>query len=160
MFSFQSTKKSINLQGYIRRICNGTTPNNTHASENEDGRSENRYNRTIPVLLCPWEVTEPRLEKLTTALTKDLCDRGVGLTLPHPFAADEIALGFNLGEPVMQEPWFFRAKLHRNTPLGGGFWLIGAELTEFLNDNYRYELEPLLKAAEKLRPPGQTPAPH
>ena len=151
MFSFTASKKTINVQGYIRKICDCTTPNNTHSPNIT--RTENRYNRTIPVVLCPWINDKPVMEHASIVLTKDMCDRGVGIILQRPLNDDEVAIGFNIGEPSMQEPWFFRAKVQRNYAIGGGFWLAGLELEELLNDVYRHELGPIWPWAEKLVPP-------
>jgi hypothetical protein len=154
MFSFATRKKVVDMQPFVRRICDLTAPNNATAAGLP--RSENRYNRVIPTLLCPWEEHRPIIDRTVVALTRDMSDRGVGVTLTHPLQADELVVGFYLAG-VMQEPWFFRGLPSRCDAMGGGFWLLGIELVEYMNEQWRDELDPLFGRAQKLLPPVTAP---
>lgn len=155
MFSFAMRKKVVDMQPYLRRICDLTAPNNAAAAGLP--RTENRYNRAIPVLLCPWEDHRPVTDRSAIAVTRDLSDRGVGVILTHPLDATEMAIGFYLASDTMQEPWFFRGLVTRCEPMGGGFWLLGLELVECMNENWSDELQPLFARAQKLLPPVDAP---
>lgn len=151
MFSFSKNKKTIELSPYIRRICDLTTPNMT--SSPELLRVENRYNRAIPTLLCPWVSGRPILDSGIIGVTKDIADHGVGLILTQEFHAEEVLLGFWVSHAEMEEPWFFVGTPRRCCAVGGGFWTLGVELREFATENHAREVAPLRKIAEKLLPP-------
>lgn len=155
MFSFATRKKLVDMQPHLRRICDLTAPNNAAAAGLP--RTENRYNRSIPALLAPWEEHRPVPDRGVVAITRDLSDRGVGLILTHPVEASDVVVGFYLASDVMQEPWFFRGMISRCDAMGGGFWLLGIELVEYMNEQWRDELEPLFGRAQKLLPPVSTP---
>ena len=90
------------------------------------------------------------------AISKDLSDRGVGLILAEPFDAAEVVLGFCHQETSANQPWFFLGVRRTSVPIGGGFWVCGIELTEFMDESYHRQLEPLYPLAEMLRPPSSS----
>lgn len=150
MFSFAAHHSSDEVQPYLRRICDLTTPN--LVAPLDDFRSENRYNRAIPTLLCPWEGDRPLKDEAGFVMTKDFSEQAVGLILHQPFHADRVVLGYNLPDDAEGWPWFFLGELRRCEPVGGGFWELGVELTEFANVNYRRQLGVLLPLTELLIP--------
>jgi hypothetical protein len=150
MFSFTRRKKAIDLNPYMRRLCDLTAPN---IATLEQDRIENRYNRTLPVLLCPWIDEGPVVEQCTVVLTRDLSDRGVGLVVSDCPQTQRVVVAFWLSRQEMKEPWFFLGETHHAAPLGGGFWSLGVKLTEYANDDYREQLRHLLPRAAKLLPP-------
>ena len=152
MFSFAKRKIAVDLCPYIRRICDLTTPNLPTAGSVT--RSENRLNRSIPTLICPWVKSQPIVEESFTCLTSDLSDHGACLILSQPIQLEQIVLGFWVESADMREPWFFLAEARRCQPTGGGFWNLGVELLEFANDPYSEELSPLQGLAADLRPPA------
>lgn len=154
MFSFSARKKSVDFQRYVRRLIDLTIPNRAGATNVE--RYENRHNRVIPALLCPWEGNTPIVSRAVVAITKDLADRGVGLILTEPFDATEVVVGFYDREATAEQPWFFLGVTRTSVPIGGGFWLLGIELTEFMNESWHSQLEPLYPLAEKLCPPSSS----
>jgi hypothetical protein len=151
MYSFAKNKKTVSLFPYIRHICDATTPN---LATTVGGRSENRFNRTIPTLICPWENDRLLMDECSVCLTSDLADRGVCLVLNQPFRAKHVVLGYWIGSDEMHEPWFFFGEVLRNQAIGGGFWSVGIELKEFANDDHQKALRPLKDAASRLLPPG------
>lgn len=153
MFSFAVRKKKTDTVRYVRRLSDLTTPN--MGTMGELSREENRYNRTLPALLCPWEREQAVVEECAFVLTRDLSDHGIGLTLNAPFTAEDALLGFWLPSDEMSEPWFFVSRTRRLTPMGGGFWSLGVELVEFANPNYGEQLEILKPVALHLLPHGR-----
>jgi hypothetical protein len=153
LFSFKERKKTVDFQRYIRRIIDLTIPNKTDSGNLP--RYENRYNRSVPVLLCPWKDDEPLLSETIVAITKDIADRGIGIILTQPFAAETMVLGFCLDEVTALEPWFFLGVRRHNIAIGGDFWLLGIELTEFISETCREQLEPLIPLVQKLYPPAR-----
>ena len=150
MFSFSKQKKKNDLFRYVRRICDLTTPNLAQESAE---RSEDRFNRTIPTVICPWEEDRPTVERAAIGLTSDLADRGVQVILNRPFMSEHIVLGYWIAADDMEEPWYFLGTVRRNQPIGGGYWALGVELVEFANDEHRRQLDVLKTAAGELLPP-------
>ena len=151
MFSLGRRKKIVNLQRYLRRIVDRTAPNNGVSMD--VARTENRYNRIIPTLLSPWTDGRVDVGRSLLALTKDIADHGIGVITNHPFPRGDVVVGFWLPDRDMQSPWFFQGSIQRESPIGGGFWLLGIELEEFISDDRQHELEPLAPLAKKLLPP-------
>ncbi len=151
MFSFSKRKKVVDLCPRIRRLCDLTSPN---LSTTLSGRSENRYNRAIPTLLGPWQEDHPVVDESTIGLTSDIADRGVCLVLNQPFLAESVVVGYWISSDAMSEPWYFLGNICRNQPMGGGFWAVGIELTEFANTNHAKELVALKPLAAKLSAPA------
>jgi hypothetical protein len=151
MFSFSSRKPSIDLCPYVRRICDLTTPNLPNVAS--VARSENRSNRAIPTLICPWENSKPVVDECSTCLTTDLSDRGARLVLPQPVHVEQVLLGYWIDEADMPDPWFFLGEVRRCQAAGGGFWNLGVELIELANNQYRDDLSPLREHAARLLPP-------
>jgi hypothetical protein len=152
MFSFSARKKNVDFQRYIRRLIDRTSPNRAGSGCME--RYENRHNRIIPALLCPWEHKAPIVSKAVVVLTKDFADRGIGLVLSDAFDAKDVVVGFCHPEATAKEPLFFLGAKRTSDPIGGGFWLFGVELIEFMNETWRVELEPLFPMAVNLLPPS------
>ncbi len=153
MFSLAKSKKMVDIQPYIRRLCDLSAPNLYTAVELE-GRCENRYDRAIPTLLGPWQDDHPLEDACVFGLTNNIADRGIGLILNQPFRASEVVIGYWLpSREVMCEPRFFLGTLQHNQPIGGGFWTVGVELTEYANPNQIESIEVLKPLAAKLRSP-------
>ena len=150
MFSFSARKKNVDFQRYIHRLIDLTSPNRAGSGYME--QYENRHNRIIPALLCPWEQNTPIVSKAVVVLTKDFADRGIGLVVNDAFDAKNVVVGFCHPEATAKEPLFFLGASRTCEPIGGGFWLFGVELIEFMNEIWRVELEPLFPMAQKLLP--------
>ena len=95
----------------------------------------------------------PCVDECAFVLTKDLSDAGIGIVANQPICASKVLIGIWPNEKVANEPWFFVSEVIRNAPLGGGFWVLGIELTEFANQEYQDVLKPLQTLAERLRVP-------
>lgn len=145
MFSFDTRRRLCEVRVFLRRLVDLTSPN-TSPLEGE-ARSEGRSNRALPVLLTPWEHGEPVVDESTYAITKDFSERGLSLTLPQPFKAARIVVGLWL-----ESPRFVLGEIRQNTPLGGGFWQLGVELTDFLDAAEYPQIESLVPLAARLVP--------
>jgi len=151
MFSYNARKNRCDVRKYLARICDLTTPN--YAAPSDDERAENRRNRSIPTLICPWEDNVPCVDEAAFVLTKDISDAGIGIVANQPICAHEVLVALWPNDEVSDAPWFFLSKVIRNAPLGGGFWILGIELTEFATAEYQDLVRPLLPLAERLRAP-------
>lgn len=152
IFSFSARRKSVESQRYIRRLIDLTVPNKGSSAGAE--RFENRHNRTIPVLVCPWEHGSAMVEQARIVVTKDLADQGVGVLFKDPIDTTEVVLGFCLAEATAGEPWFFAGSVEHKVAIGGGFWLVGIGLHEFMNDSRKSQLAGLVPLALSLLPPA------
>lgn len=150
LFTFR--KKSVDFQRYVRRLIDLTSPNRACSTGTE--RFVTRNNRVIPTLVCPWENSTPTISGAVVAVTKDLGDQGIGLVVNHPLNFTDVVVGFCHEEATAGEPWFFLGVRRTSLPIGGGFWLVGIELTEFMNENWSAQLEPLVPMARMLLPPS------
>ena len=148
MFSFKDNKKKLDLEQCVRRLADTTTPN-IHLIE-DDARQSSRQNRVLPTLLVPWENGELLVDESATVLTKDISDHGIGLVLNQPFHALEVLIGLWLVDEEC--PWFFRGIARQNSPIGGGFWVLGIELAEVVHLDQLPHVEVLLSLVHKLLP--------
>ena len=145
MFSFDTRRRLCEVRDFMRRLVDLTTPN-LPPLEGET-RSEGRSNRALPALLTPWEHGEPVVNESIYAVTKDFSERGLSLTLPQSFKADQIVVGLWL-----ESPRFMLGEVRQNTPLGGGFWQLGVELTDFLDASEYPQVKSLVPLAARLLP--------
>ena len=136
----------LQIQTRLRRICNATVPNLPCI---DDCRGDSRQNRTIPVLLVPWEGKSANTNDAATALTRDISDRGISVTLPGPFRVDQLVVGFWLPQ-ILESPFFFLGAARQTVPIGGGFWALGIEATQELSGS---EVEPLMELIKQILPP-------
>jgi len=104
-------------------------------------------------LLSPWQEDRPLGDECIIGLTSDAADRGVAVVLNQPFRADAVVVGYWISPDAMSEPYFFLGNITRNQAIGGGFWAVGIEITEFANTNYNETLAVLKPLAAKLLSP-------
>jgi hypothetical protein len=131
MFFRNQKTGQIEAQAYLRRICDLTSPN---LPRFDDNRGDTRQNRTLPVLLAPWRRKGVEARAAMTALTRDISDRGLSVTLPMPVNVQDVAIGLWLKSREC-EPWFFLGAVRHNVAIGGGFWALGIEIVRRL-DSY------------------------
>ena len=151
MYTFQERVASQSVQSRLRRLADLTVPNSPIGGELNRGIP--RHNRAIPTLICPWRKEAADVSRCTIAITRDLGDEGVGLLLTHPVSGPDLVVGYLLADAAVSDPWFFRGKIQHNTPIGGGYWVVGVELHELLTSRGHpslLELEPL---TQRLLPP-------
>ena len=132
MASFNRRKKQIRMWSTIGHIIDLTNPSLFNLDPN--ARIFNRSNRSIPVVIAPWEGGEPVTEDATTGITKDICEQGVGVILPQPFKTDQVLVGFwppaSHRMAGKNRPTFVVGSLRHNVQIGGGFWQLGIQFTE------------------------------
>lgn len=151
VFSFLARRKVIEIHPYLRRLCDLTAPK--PVAEDDASRVGSRYSRMIPTLVCPWPEDQLDAAGAYIALTKDLSDFGIGLVTTREPHMGRVAVGFWPSQEISSRPWFFQGQIRRGSEIGGGFWVVGVELEEFLNEQRLAEMEPLLPLASSLLPP-------
>jgi hypothetical protein len=97
-------------------------------------------------------------EEAAFAISRDIGDTSVGLLMQQPYNAKDVVVAFRPAEAETDEPWFFLGTCRRNKAIGGGFWVLGVELREFLNDTHSIKIDGLLPFTEQLIPQDATPA--
>lgn len=144
MFWFQNRDKHLEIHRIIRRLINASTPNRIPLEG--DSRWELRSNRTIPVLLVPYDNNELSVGEVAYALTKNLSSQGLALVLHQPLRAEQVVVGIWSNE----QAHFVAARVRQCVSLGGGFWQIGLEAIELLPPAQFPELTRLLPWAARL----------
>jgi hypothetical protein len=152
MFSFERDKRRVELQAFARRISDLTAPNLPPMEGTN--RCEDRYNRTLPILVTPWQDGRPSGDDLEYGTTRDLSDHGFSLVMSHPPQADEILLALWLcsahQDRPESDPFLVRGQVRQCADFGAGFWLWGVELVEVVKTRRLVEL--LRSAALRLLP--------
>ena len=146
MFWLASRHKPFAVHKVIRRLINNSSPNTIPLDG--DARWEIRCNRTIPVLLAPYDHDELSVSEAAYALTKNLSSQGLALVLPQPFRAEQVVVGFWSGDDAQ----FVLGHVRQNVPLGGGFWQLGLEAMELLCAHDSPEFKRLIPLAARLDP--------
>ena len=131
----------------MRRIVDLTIPNPPVASEY---RSERRYNRSIPLVIGPFDPKVWNQDDFQFAITKDIVDFGVGIITTNEIALDEVTLAMWLPADDMATPYYFRGTVQECAPIGGPFWQVGIEIQEFLNAEYPRIVERMKPLAAQL----------
>jgi hypothetical protein len=146
MLWFQSRDKQTELYRVIRRLINASTPNRIPLQG--ESRWESRSNRTIPVLLVPYDDNEISVGEAAYALSKNMSCGGLALVLHQPLRAEQVVVGIWSNE----QAHFVSAAVRQVVPLGGGFWQIGVEARELLSADRVPDLTRLLPLAARLDP--------
>ncbi len=134
MLWFGRERKHIELQVTIRRIVDLTMSDLTVRAH----RAEERYGRTLPVLLMPWEHDEPLVDRARIVFTKDISDHGIALIVPAPCEAVEVVVGMWIHTRQLDvvrpepDPVFLLANVRNCSDIGGGCWQLGLQLEEIL----------------------------
>lgn len=140
-FSKANEKKALEAGPYLRRILDLTTPSRMRADEM---RETNRYERGLPVAFCEWHRGRPIVDAIQLGLTRDISDRGVSILTTSKLNYDEAVFTILVDEEVSKELWFFHANIVRKCSYFG-FVELGLKINEYLNDDYRIQLQPLIK---------------
>jgi hypothetical protein len=146
MFSFARRRQPVEVHKLVRRFIDASSPNQSPSAG--DARWENRSNRTLPVLLAPYDGAEVCVDELTHAITKDLSSQGLALVLPQPFRAEQVVIGFW----SEAHTYFVSGYVRQNVPLGGGFWQLGVELAALVAVSEHPDIERLVPFAVRLDP--------
>ena len=146
MFSFTRRRQHVEVHKLVRRFIDNSSPNQSPSAG--DARWEDRSNRTLPVLLAPYDGAQVCVDELTHALTKDLSSQGLALVLPQPFRAEQVVVGFW----SEAHTHFVSGLVRQNVPLGGGFWQLGVELNALITLSEHPEIKRLVPLAVRLAP--------
>jgi hypothetical protein len=153
-FSFDKRRQVVDLAPYLRRLCDLTTPNAMRLAPDGRGqRSEDRYNRCLPALICPWTERGPVADACLLGLTRDFSDRGIGLVSAENVTSERVVVGFFVRSDVMPEPWFFLGAVVRSVPICGHFWSLGVEFHALANAEHPEKLGELRELATSLLQP-------
>lgn len=147
VFSFLTCKKQHDAAPYLRRLVDVTVPNPPVNSEYRSGR---RYNRSIPVIVGPFDPKGRNHDHFQFAMTKDIVDFGLGIITTSELDAREVTIAVWLPADDMVTPYYFRGTVQSCAPMGGPFWQVGIEVKEFLNVEYPKIVESLAPLAEQL----------
>ena len=153
MFSYPNHKQFSELNGFVRRLTNLTSPN-VPRSEGEN-RAEMRNNRTFAVLLVPCDGNDLAVHDTTTAVTKDLSEQGISLVLNQPFQPEVVVLGFWPvwdSNTIDAQPTFVRGHVRQNAEIGGGFWQIGVQFEGKATEKEFPTLDQVFASAARLIP--------
>jgi hypothetical protein len=146
MLWFKTRDRQVEIHRVIRRLINTSTPNRVPLQG--ESRWESRSNRTIPVLLVPYDHNELSASEVVYALTKNLSSQGLALVLHQPLRAEQVVVGIWSNA----QAHFVSGKVRQTVVLGGGFWQLGVEMTDLLCVAHMRELVRLLPLAARLDP--------
>ena len=157
MFLFTKRRRSLDvIPQRIRRILDLTVE--MTVGEDEPRRRSRRYTRFLPALLAPWDDGHPIVDDVCFALTRNISDAGIGLILPKPFDSAELCLGLMIVEGSTGEPCFFLGTGKHLSPLGGGYWSLGVNLTDCASETCPEKLAALRALAAQLTPGASSTA--
>ena len=147
MFSFTRRRKQIDAAPQLRRVIELSA--SVEPAADNDQRLTRRVSRTLPVMVCPWHDGDIDFDEVGLAFTKDIGDGGIGLLATHG-NVDQLVVGAFPDPDRMSEPAYFLGNVRKCLPFCAGFWELGLEVTEYLNTDYRAELEPLNVVVMKM----------
>jgi hypothetical protein len=121
-------KRTIDVQSFVLKIIN----NDCRELEAtiEGPRTETRARVCVVVVVVPVENGEPLLDEAFSGVTKELSSTGLALILPEPKTPDHLIVGFR----YENEMHFVRGKTRHLNPMGGGFYQLGIELIELVEN--------------------------
>ncbi|MBN1394968.1 MAG: hypothetical protein JW959_08090 [Pirellulales bacterium] len=114
------------VKSFLIKLVNNNCP---EVKSLMDGpRRDSRVNLTVVVMVVPLEGKTLQAGQALMAVTKEFSATGVAVVLDHPRPMDEAVLGFRFeGEMT-----YIRGKAKHLSPLGGGFYQLGFELSEIV----------------------------
>ena len=151
MFTFCRDRKQHEVASTLSRIINQSTHELEYATG--DARSKRRYHRTLPVLVGPWVEGEVDLDELTVAITNNVSEHGVALSVPKSWSYSDVLCGFWCETAI-----FLRGQVKHRLHLGAQFWQIGVELTSCVRLAELSNLDEVCAVARALEPHSIVPA--
>ena len=130
--SLFSRKKSIDAGPKLRRLMDLTMPNRPVCNDN---RGDNRYNRTIPALMCPWMDQKPVVNEASFGISQDFSDNGLRVILFHPPLCDRYLVSFLLKPDDTPEYFHFISEIRDVRTFAGEMKSVGLLVTELADDN-------------------------
>jgi hypothetical protein len=111
-------------------------------------RWDSRANRTFPLVLAPWVDGRANSDGAITALSKNLSSQGLTVLHAEPIEAEELVVVFRLDTEI----YYILGAVRHRTPLGGGYWQLGVELTRIISPTEYGSLDKLDPLAASLVP--------
>jgi hypothetical protein len=144
MFSFDGHKKQVDVHSLLRRAIDASSPN--LLPPDGELRWDSRSNRTFPLVLAPWVDERALVAEAVTALSKNLSSQGLTVLLAEPIEAEQLVVGLWLDS----QAYFLLGDVRHRTPLGGGYWQLGIELSRRLTSTEYGSLDKLEPLTESL----------
>ena len=120
----QSRKNLLGVQNFVLRVINNNCPE--LKAFLEGSRQDKRVNLTLVVMVVPLANGKLQLNETFYAITQELSVTGMGIVLDQQRSLDHIILGFSFEGSMT----FIHATAKHLTPMGGGFYHLGLEMTE------------------------------
>jgi hypothetical protein len=127
MFSFLSKKKRLDATPHIRRLIDLTAPNRPTFIENEQ-RSENRYCRSLPILLSPMTDNLPILNASFAGVSQEISDSGLRLITLERLTADEYCASIWPRVPELQSPLHIVCQTRECRQITANMWSTGLQV--------------------------------
>jgi hypothetical protein len=127
----------MGVQKFVLKLINNNCPELKALIEGP--RTEKRVNLCVPVLVVPLKDKKLRLSDAFNAITRELSVTGAGIILDQQLDLDDVILGFRLDG----EMTFLRATAKHLSPIGGGFYNLGLEMTEVVYQSDYPQLDTL-----------------
>ncbi len=89
-------------------------------------------------------------EDFQFAVTKDIVDFGVGVVTTNEIPPGDVTFAYWPPDEAAADPYYFRGRVVSCEPIGGPFWQVGVEVSEFLNTEYPQIVERLRPLAAQL----------
>lgn len=144
MFFFKSRQKRNEVNAFMRRLADRTTPTLRHET---DGRIEQRANRSLPVLVIPMVEEKPDVSLTSFGVTKNLSSTGVAVLTQRPVTSDTVVVGLWNDEEYCD---FIRAEVRYRKRVEGGYWQLGLLLHEIIPRGDYHDLSLLGEMADRL----------
>ncbi|MFT5303564.1 MAG: hypothetical protein ACI87E_005071 [Mariniblastus sp.] len=111
----------------VRRIIDVTSPNLV-LQDAESGRTLQRYNRCIPVMMAPIDDEGGAIPAQSFfAATRDFSDNGLSLISNKTLESGQWIVGFDVDQPIL-----FLGDVVRSQPFGGDLFEVGIVLHEVI----------------------------
>jgi hypothetical protein len=123
---FQSKNKQRGVQNFVIKVINNNCPEMKALFEGP--RRDKRVNLTLAVLVIPLLNGKLQSGQAFNAVTRELSINGVGIVLDGPMALDDVIMGFRMETDLT----FVQATAKHLSPMGGGFYHMGLEMTEVI----------------------------
>jgi hypothetical protein len=101
-------------------------------------------------MIGPFDRKGKNKEDFQFALTKDIVDSGVGVITTNEIPSGDVTIAYWPPNEEAADPNYFRGKVVSCASMGGPFWQVGIEVSEFLNTEYPTIVDRLRPLAAQL----------
>jgi hypothetical protein len=131
MFSFLNRKKRLDAAPHIRRLIELTASNRPMAGH--ELRCENRYSRSLPILLTPMKDNLPILNESFAGVTQEFSDSGLSLITLECLTADECCASIWSRVTEQQSPLHVVCRTRNSQKLTANMWTTGLQIRWLLD---------------------------